>query len=225
MRRQLAEILANQISPGSRPRPPRPTDELSAAIEEAKGEAAPADQTKVTSPPGNWLFGQQSAPVQSFNPDISLVGDFQGIHHSNQRETLQDRLIVRELELGISGNVDPYMRYDSVFSVHPKADQDSGYDIDVEEAYVSPLVKPYGLDGKLGKFRVDFGKVNELHQHALPWPDYPLVIQRFFGEEGLEGEGLSASWLAPGNRYVEFGITVAPGYTVNLHFYPGAGSR
>jgi hypothetical protein len=95
------------------------------------------------------------------------------------------------------------VRFDSVFSVHPKEDEDTGYDISVEEAYISPLSKPYGFDGKLGRFRTDFGKVNELHQHALPWPEYPLVIQKFFGEEGMAGEGVSISWLAPGNKYIE----------------------
>jgi hypothetical protein len=131
------------------------------------------------------------------------VGDFQGRHDSDVGGFLSDNRIVRELELGISGNIDPYARVVSIFSVHPKPDPDSGSDIDVEEAYVESLSSIDGFGGKVGKFRLDFGKINELHQHALPWPEYPLVIQSFFGEEGVAAEGASVSWLAPTDQFIE----------------------
>jgi hypothetical protein len=33
--------------------------------------------------------------------------------------------------------------------------------------------------------------------HALPWTDYPLVVKRYFGEDGLSGAGGELSWLVP----------------------------
>lgn len=75
----------------------------------------------------------------------------------------------------------------------------------VEEAYLTYLGMPWGLRPRAGKFRSSFGRANPLHLHALPWVEYPLVIQNYFGEEGLSGEGLGVSWLVPNrwNKYIE----------------------
>lgn len=220
MRQQLSELAASiKVVAASQPAkapaspPPSAADDLAAAIQQAQNAATPAATSRPTGGPSNWLASikqfaqgsnQGSGAVQSFNPDISLVGDFQAVHDRNQGGVFNDKRIVKEVELGIAGNIDPYVRWISIFSVHPREDEDSGYEIEIEEAYVEPLAPlAPGLGGKLGKFRTAFGKVNELHLHALPWPQYPLVIQRFFGEEGLKGEGASVSWLAPGDKFIE----------------------
>jgi hypothetical protein len=43
----------------------------------------------------------------------------------------------------------------------------------------------------VGKFREQLGDINRWHLHALPETEYPLVYQRFLGDEGLSGVGLS----------------------------------
>jgi hypothetical protein len=44
--------------------------------------------------------------------------------------------------------------------------------------------------------RAEFGKVNRLHTHALPWADRPLVSQNLLGgEEGISLPGVSLSRL------------------------------
>jgi hypothetical protein len=203
LKQQMVDVMAAQkAAPASAPK--SEADELDLAIKRAQAALSSSGSAKPAGVPGASLnFSNPAAPLQSFNPDIGLVGDFQAAHSSTKSDLIADKRFVKELELGIGGNIDPSLRFDSVFSIHPREDGDSGYEIEVEEAYLSPLAKPLGLDMKLGKFRVDFGKVNELHQHALPWPDYPLVIRKFFGDEGLSGEGLSVSWLAPGDKYIE----------------------
>jgi len=45
--------------------------------------------------------------------------------------------------------------------------------------------------------RLDWGKLNRWHQHALPQADRPLVHQAILGEDGLTGLGVSTSWLPP----------------------------
>ena len=205
VRQQLAELAATRNAVAtSQPAatPPSPGDDLAAAVQQAQAAAAPSAAGTPASGPSNWLeAAKQSAPIQSFNPDISLVGDFQGRHDSNKGGVLSDKRIVKELELGISGNIDPYVRFDSVFSVHPKEDEDTGYDIDVEEAYISPLSTALrAWTASSASSASDFGKVNELHQHALPWPEYPLVIQKFFGEEGLGGRGRQRFLAGPGRQ-------------------------
>ena len=42
-----------------------------------------------------------------------------------------------------------------------------------------------------GKFRQQVGELNRWHLHALPEDEYPLVLQRYLGEEGLAATGVS----------------------------------
>ena len=70
----------------------------------------------------------------------------------------------------------------------------------VEEVYFTFDKLPHNLQLKLGKFRASFGKANTQHRHALPWVDYPRMVEYFFGGEGLAGTGASLSWLVP-NRW------------------------
>jgi len=75
-----------------------------------------------------------------------------------------------------------------------------GYDIHLEEAYVTFLTLPWNLTARAGKFRVGFGWANTQHPHSLPWVDYPLAVKNFLGHEGLFGVGGEVSWLAPWDR-------------------------
>ncbi len=58
---------------------------------------------------------------------------------------------------------------------------------------------------RAGRFKSSFGKANPQHLHALPWVEYPLVIQNYFGHESLSGDGMGVSWLVPNpwDKYVE----------------------
>jgi hypothetical protein len=49
----------------------------------------------------------------------------------------------------------------------------------------------------VGKFKPHFTKVNTLHPHAFSFVDFPTMIERFFSDEGMFMEGISASWLVP----------------------------
>src|ERR1044072_5853343 len=53
-----------------------------------------------------------------------------------------------------------------------------------------------------------FGKINVTHRHDLHTVEYPWVIQRFFGPEGLKGTGLYVSKIfAPFGWYQELQLT------------------
>ena len=46
--------------------------------------------------------------------------------------------------------------------------------------------------------RGQFGKVNAMHTHALPWTDRPLVTRNLVGgDEGISDGGVSVSKLIP----------------------------
>jgi hypothetical protein len=68
----------------------------------------------------------------------------------------------------------------------------------LEEGYITFTALPGGFVAKAGKFRGDFGKVNTLHNHVLPWIDRPLVTDRLLaGEDGIDDAGLSATRILP----------------------------
>lgn len=175
---------------------------------EASGEAE-LDQLlagAAAPPSGAGAPIQQAAPlsiqgaVQSFNPDISLNGDFLASYSNNEGGDPDDEIQLREVELGFSGAVDAYTRADVLATI---GREDGEYKADLEEAYITYLGLPYGLQARFGKMRSEFGKVNAIHRHAIPWIDYPYVIKRFFGEEGLSGTGAEVSWLIP-NRWDKY---------------------
>jgi hypothetical protein len=153
------------------------------------GAAAPA--APQAAPPGPLSL---RGAVQSFNPDISVNADFLAAFSNREGGTLDDEFLFRELEMSISGAVDAYTRADFFITLER---EDGEFGVDLEEGYLTFLALPHNLQARLGKFRADFGRANAYHRHALPWVDYPLVIKRFFGEEGLSGTGGELSWLVP----------------------------
>lgn len=126
------------------------------------------------------------------NPAVSVIGWFQGEAGDRLDDPESSAFSLREAELGLQANVDPYSRADFFISVNPTEG------VDLEEGYLTLLTLPGGLSAKLGKFRSNFGKFNRTHPPETVFADRPLAAERFFGEEGLSAEGVSASWLVPG---------------------------
>jgi len=135
---------------------------------------------------------------QSFNPDISVIGDFLGHYSSNTKA--DNGYALREVELGFSSYVDPYSRADAFLSI---GEEKGEFKLEVEEAYFTFLTLPYNFQMRVGRFRVDLGRVNAQHLHALPWVKYPLMLRTYSGGEGFAGDGVSINWLAPTEHYLE----------------------
>ncbi|MEX1184754.1 MAG: hypothetical protein WEF86_16225 [Gemmatimonadota bacterium] len=121
-------------------------------------------------------------------PDISVVGDFIG-DFSPDGSTQEDgrRLGVREVELAFQAAVDPYFRGDVYLGL---SDLEG---IAIEQAVLTTSALPWQLEARLGRFLMPVGKQNLTHRHDLHTIEYPYVIQRFLGEEGLKGTGVSVS--------------------------------
>jgi hypothetical protein len=125
-----------------------------------------------------------------FNPDSSLIGNFVGVAGRNPLSD-QPPLSLTEVEAAFQAVVDPYARADFFLSAVPEG-------LEVEEGYITFTSLPAGVLLKVGKMRAQFGKVNTMHTHILPWADRPLVSQNFLGgEEGLADSGISVSRLIP----------------------------
>ena len=48
--------------------------------------------------------------------------------------------------------------------------------LEIEEGFITFPTLPGGLLMKVGKMKAQFGKVNTMHSHTLPWVDEPLAM-------------------------------------------------
>ena len=153
--------------------------------------------------------GTSSVPAGAglLNPAVSVIGWFQAEAGDQNNEAGSAAFDLKEAELGLQANVDPYSRADFFISFSPEEG------VDVEEGYINFFSLPAGLTAKLGKFRSNFGKFNRTHPPETPFADRPLAAERFFGEEGLSPTGASVSWLAPLPFYLNLDaeVTTTPG--------------
>jgi hypothetical protein len=135
------------------------------------------------------VYGGGAASSKVFNPDIAVVGDFLGAVGKNDSEFAPPSLEMHETEVSLQAIVDPFARADFFPVFAPD-------EVGLEEGFITFTSLPANLLLKAGKMRASFGKVNQMHNHILPWTDRPLVTQDLLGgEEGISDAGLSLSRL------------------------------
>jgi hypothetical protein len=199
------EAKSGAPAPGQ-PAPGQPAAQPAAPTEAAAqpSAAAPATQAAAAAPttaevpsgaagaggPDGALpvYGNTSALSKVFNPDMAVIGDFLGAAGKNRNDR-SPALDMHESEASFQAVVDPYARADFFISFGPEG-------VEVEEGFITFTALPGGLLAKVGKMRSQFGKVNAMHNHVLPWADRPLVTQNLVGgEEGIDDSGISVSRL------------------------------
>lgn len=120
---------------------------------------------------------------------------------------------VQNLEMTLSGVVDPYFRADAslVFQI----DEEGESIVEVEEAYLTSMALPTGLQVKAGSYFTPFGRLNSQHPHKWDFADQPVISGRLLGGDGLRGPGAQLSWLLPTPFYAEatFGLQNSHGET------------
>ena len=126
------------------------------------------------------------------NPDIGIVFDFVGTATEQKAENLKedegfDRFSVREIELNIGHDIDPFTRFDSTITFSDFED------VGIEEGYVAYANLPAEFSGRAGRFRLPIGLSNPYHRDQLFSVDEPLVVQRYLGAEGLFRTGVELS--------------------------------
>ncbi len=159
-------------------------------------------------------------PVNStfFNPAIAVIGNFLATAGHNPVDN-QPSLQSKETEISFQAIVDPYAKADVFVSI-------SNDGVELEEGYVTFLHLPFDLLVKAGKFKAQFGKVNTLHAHVLPWADEPLPLINLLGsEEGWNDSGLSVAKLIelPGDTFSELTGQVFRGDVEGLFAAPSRG--
>ena len=124
--------------------------------------------------------------------------------HSHASLAGEEGFNLNYAELSIGAAVDNYFNLNSVFHI-------SENDIEIEEAYITTRSLPFHLQAKLGKFKSDFGYLNQKHQHTYNFFDAPLIYQAMLGDHGLAEEGIQLQYIFPVPHYVMAGVEVLRG--------------
>lgn len=119
-------------------------------------------------------------------PDVSAIASVTADWND---QTDKVGFAFEELELALQAVVDPYARADVFVSF-------SDGKADVEEAYLTTLSLPAGLQLRAGRLFSPFGRINQTHPHVQEFIEAPLA-HRLLADENLGGAGLVASWLVP----------------------------
>ncbi len=137
---------------------------------------------------GSQRFASQTRNLNRLNPEISATGDLSARFADRTGDPEANQFRFNEFEVALQAPLDPYSAA-KFFIVQ------EGGEFELEEGYIEYNALPGGIGVKAGEMRLDFGKLNRWHQHALPQADRPLVHQAVWGEEGLRGLGVTLSWL------------------------------
>jgi hypothetical protein len=215
-----------ETPPQPAPTQPAPADD--AAREEARRKleaeigrelgSPPAGVRPATPAPGG-ISAAPQPPATGGNPlarllllpDISAIGSAALAYDTYDVEALsprsgpfspkdKPRFLFQELELALQAVVDPYVRADVFIAFTPEEG------VDIEEAYVTSLSLPLGLQLRGGKFFSPFGRMNQQHPHVWEFVDAPLANNRLLAEEALGGPGVELGWLAPLPWFAELRI-------------------
>ena len=174
----------------------------------------------------------ESAKGSSFMPDISLILDVSynnisfdeeghtehleipgfvhgggGHGHEDHGHTSlagEDGFNFNYAELVIGASVDNYLDLKGVFHL-------SEDDFEVEEAFATTRSLPYHLQAKIGKFKSDFGYLNNKHRHNYNFYESPLVYQALLGDHGINEIGAQLQYVVPLPVYVMAGVELLNG--------------
>ncbi|NMC43128.1 MAG: hypothetical protein GYA46_04345 [candidate division Zixibacteria bacterium] len=162
---------------------------------------------------GPWALAQTT-----LNPDLSLVGDFRMFSHDDSTradEKERFNLASPEMELMVGGYLNPYARADAVIAWEGEETAE------IEELYATILRGlPLGTNLRVGKYLLEFGRLNPVHPHAWSFLQRPLPQASFFGDHGLNDMAVRASFILPtGAAYTELMMAVTKGDALLGHHH------
>lgn len=176
-----------ESAPGDVP-PPPPPDE--ATPDETTPPPPPPEGT--TPPPAGGTPPQGGGRYLLL-PDISLVGNFDGHLSNDRRDGERDRLRLDEAEVSIQSDVYPGIRANA-FIVFGDGEAV------VEEAFLAVQnlsLARLPFSATVGRRKVPFGRVNQLHPHSWLYVVQPYVLSNLVSGESLTGDGAYLSYLLP----------------------------
>jgi hypothetical protein len=187
---------------------------------EASPAAAPAAPAAAAAAP-SMATPPNAAAANAFNPNISLIlgGTYANLSQDPKQYRIKGfvpsgddvgpgkrGLNLGESELTLSANIDPQFAGQLTFSLA----QDNT--VSVEEAFFQKQGLSSGINLKAGRFLSAIGYLNSQHAHAWDFVDAPLAYQAFLGGQ-YKPDGAQLTWLAPTDRFLQFGAEAGSGTT------------
>jgi hypothetical protein len=204
----LALVARAQDAPAPTPTPTPGPDVSPTPAPPPEPTPPPPPEPATAPPPEPAPTAGTAVNPTFFNPAIAVIGNFlASVGHNPVQPS--PAFQVEESEVSFQAVVDPYARADVFLSFNNDG-------VEVEEAYVTFLTLPWQMQAKGGKFKMQFGKINTLHLHVLPWVDEPLPVTDILLQPQTEtwaGEGISLSKLIelPGDTFSEAYFQVIDG--------------
>jgi len=131
-------------------------------------------------------------------PEISVIVDNVANFTDLETNSTKDKVRVKEAELSFQGYLYPDIRGDFIAALEQEYEDNTvSTEIDIEEAYLSFLNLPFGLQAITGRKLLSFGRLNALHPHHWNFTETPLVMQNLFGHHPWFDDGLELSYLIP----------------------------
>ena len=159
---------------------------------------------------------QKKVLPSEFNPAIGLVGETVFSYRSRGSEaTGSDRpggwdVWQRSVELNVAAAVDPFAK--AYVVANASADAATGEaTFGIEEAALQTTALPWNLELKAGRFFGEFGKLEYIHDHELPFVNRPLALAEYIGGES-RSDGLQVNWLLPVEHYVSLTLGVGDSF-------------
>ncbi len=132
------------------------------------------------------------------NPDLSVVVDVTTVFTDKEGEVSGD-VLTRAVELVFGAYLHPGIRGDVIFCYKGKTGK-----IKLEEAFITFLALPLGLQLDIGRRFIDFGSHNRLHPHHWKTVDMPLVLDKLFYGHPWVDDRVNLSYLIPNPLNVYF---------------------
>ncbi|HWA59338.1 MAG TPA: hypothetical protein VG692_18945 [Gemmatimonadales bacterium] len=183
---RLERVIAARCGAGAAAAKPDTTaagDDLAAlrAAAAAAAGAAPSPQADTTTKAVEKVeFVGRQRSGSALNPEISATGDLRLAARKDHGLSGD----AHEFEVAFQSTLDPYSNAKIIATL-------SNEEVGIEEGYIWYTGLPARIRADLGLIRQQVGDLNRWHLHALPETEYPLVYQRYLGEDGLSGAGLS----------------------------------
>jgi hypothetical protein len=157
----------------------------------------------VIEPPAEQSQSFLTKALNTFNPQISVIGTFAAAYYSRnnpivfaENDPENTGVNLQEVEVGFQSVVDSYFRFDLFISFITDA-------VEIEEAYGTTLFSlPLNSQFRIGRARAKFGRINQIHRHAQNFVTLALPAAQFLGEH-LNPTSIEANFLVPVPWYME----------------------
>ena len=187
-----------------------------ASVTSPAGTVTPEQLKEVDEKVDKVVEAQKKTLMSEFNPSIGFVGETVFSYRSrNSSETGSDRpggfdVNERSVELNVAASVDPFAK--GYVVANASADAATGEStFGIEEAALQTTSLPWNLELKAGRFFGEFGKLEYIHDHELPFVNRPLAIDQYIGGES-RSDGLQLNWLLPVEQYVSWTVGVGDSF-------------